>query len=257
MSHLQVAVASTLEMALKTVLQLAPEGDNRSPLLLLPSTLDQDDVVASSAREILRQRGVDASIFTPGSQHRRFASLLRPVTTDPAWMEVASDRPGVDMVRVTLPAALVRAPQRFLACDLDQVARSGPFVLDLLGRYLHPRDRVRLLSSGARQQSLAEVNLALPGSIALLHMSVSAGALVAITNDLILGELAALALSELVIGRERGFTGPWEDAVVQRATELQMGVAVPSEIVIRWMPDSEAIEPMRNHIVQRLGLPDS
>ncbi len=257
MSQLKLEVASTLELALQKLLHEAMPGDDQSPLLLLPSTLTQNDVVATTSRDVLWELGIDASIFTPGAQRLRLLSLMRPVGTDPAWKQIAIDRHDVDLATVTLPTVLRDARRRMLVCDLDRVAIRGPFFLDLIGRYLHPRDRVRLLSSEARQQSLAEVNLALPGSIALLRMSISTGALVAITTDLILAELAALALSELMIGSERSFTGPWEDAVVQRACELQLGIAVPSEIVITWMPDLESIEPVRSHLVERLGLLNS
>jgi hypothetical protein len=54
--------------------------------------------------------------------------------------------------------------------------------------------------------------------------------------DLIAAELAGLALwtASLPEGLER--IGPWEDPVVQRATELDFGVQHPSDLVLhaRW-----------------------
>ena len=54
--------------------------------------------------------------------------------------------------------------------------------------------------------------------------------LLAATCDPVAAELFALALSEGVLGSDLAFTGPWEDPVVQRATELELGVVVPHQI---------------------------
>ena len=257
MSHLHVVIAPNREIALRRLLTgTAPFAEDS--ILLLPSTLHAGDVAAQSMRRLLVEQGTPASISTPFTATRRLSSMVRPVAIDPAWRVVSIDRPDVTLKKVVLPTDLVDARQRILICDLDRVATHGPFVLDVLGRYLHPRDRVRVLATSQRQQTLAEVNLAAPGLIAMICMSVEGGALVGITTDPILGELAALALSELRIDRNVGFIGPWEDPMVQRATELELGVRLPSEIEMRWEVDErmdDAVSTIEDHVKMRLGLP--
>ena len=257
MSLLQVVIAPNREIALSRLLSGTAQFVDDS-VLLLPSTLDADDAAALLTRRILAERGRTASISTPISPARRFSSIVRPVATDSAWCEVLIERADAVLKKVALPAELMQSRQRSLVCDLDRVAARGPFVLDVLGRYLHPRDRMRVLATSQRQQSLAEVNLALPGTSVLICMSVGGGALAALTSDPILGELTALALSELKIDRDVEFTGPWEDPIVQRATELELGVRLPSEIEMHWDVDdrvADSISAIEDHVAMRLGLP--
>ncbi len=231
-------------------------GDPRS-VILLPSSLNERDDVVQATKRILDHSGAIARIVTPRTHQRRLTSLVRPLIADPAWRAVPIDLPGTALRRVVLPAELVCPDQRFIVCDLDRVAATGPFILDLLARYLHPRDRLRVLATAQRQQQLAEINLAVPDSIALVCMSIAQDTIVALTTDSILGELLALALAEIKIARNVDFTGPWEDAVVQRATELELGVTVPSDITVQWDIDErvpESIAGIQDHIRSRLGL---
>lgn len=258
MSLLQVVIAPTREIALSRLLSGTTKFVDDS-ILLLPSTLDAGDTAALLTRRILAEQGRAASISTPTSPARRLSSMVRPLVTDSAWREVVIERADAVLKKVALPAELMQSRQRILICDLDRVAARGPFVLDVLGRYLHPRDRIRVLATSQRQQSLAEVNLALPGASALICMSVDGGTLAAMTSDPILGELIALALSELKIDRDVGFTGPWEDPIVQRATELELGVRLPNEIEMHWEVDdrmANTISEIEDHVAMRLGLPN-
>ena len=139
-----------------------------------------------------------------------------------------------------------------------EVARHGPFVLDVPARFVHPRQRLRLVSDRERSGLTAEVASAVPISLIVVSLILPEGALVAATTDVIAAELVALALSERCLGSVRAYTGPWEDAVVQRATELGMGVLVPS--AIRLLPDGQSskepwADALLEHVRRRLGIP--
>src|SRR5699024_2432245 len=127
--------------------------------------------------------------------------------------------------------------------------RRGPFVLDVPARYVHPRQRLRLIADRERSGLLAEVASVVPIDLMLVALILPDGAFVAATTDRIAGELVALALSERCLGTSRSFTGPWEDPVVQRATEMQLGVLVPA--LIRLEPEGAHIrEPWADALLE-------
>lgn len=257
-SSLHIVIASARADALSTALAALPETRAADQTILLPSSLDANDPVARQAAGILRAQGIDAAIVPPPDTRTRLASFLRAPAHDAAWTRMPLARRDTALHQVTLPTRLVAARSRVAVCDLDRVAARGPFILDLLAHYTHPRDRLRLLASGQRGQSVAEVNLALPSMPALIAMTDGGAVLVAITRDPVVGELLALALAELKVGRDVSYTGPWEDGVVQRATELDLGVHYPGEIELAWdiAPDlASRTHALREHIVLRLGLP--
>ncbi|HEU0164297.1 MAG TPA: hypothetical protein VFQ54_04580 [Thermomicrobiales bacterium] len=242
---LQVAVASSVEEAIRVLIPFM--RDEAGTVVLLPSSLDREDrVCAIVAAEC------PAKVVSP-------LSAVRWALSSPRSRAIDLDRPDVLVPSVTIPEAVLDASRRFVVCDLDagDVARSGPFILDLLAHYLSPRDRLRILASGSRGRATAEVNLAVAidgvivcGTFGSVHLAVW-------TEDRIAGELVALALAERKLDvMNRSFTGPWEDAVVQRATELDLGVRIPRDIEIVIAGDGDRSGPagLLEHIRDRLGI---
>jgi len=257
-SSLHIVIAGQRDDALSRAIGALPAPLTADKTILLPSSLDANDPVTRQAASILREQGGDAVIVPPPGTRVRLASFLRTPAHDAAWTRIPLTRRDTALQQVTLPAQLAGASSRFTVCDLDRVAARGPFILDLLAYYTHPRDRLRLLASGQRSQSVAEVNLALAPSPAVIAVTHGGASLVAITGDPVAAELLALALAELKVGRDVSYTGPWEDGVVQRATELDLGVHYPGEIELVWevAPDLDSrTRALREHIVLRLGLP--
>lgn len=223
---------------------------------ILPSSLEHRDPVAEAIRDHLP---VDSrpEIITPisGSAARR-AFLIPTVLGD--WRDVPINTPGVSVSSALMPKAIVTAQHRIIAVDVVEVARHGPFVLDVPARYVHPRQRLRLVADHSRSSLVAEVASALPISVSVVSLTLPGGTFLATTTDVIAAELVALALAERCIGSVRAFTGPWEDAVVQRATELELGVLMPARI--RLIPEGECLrEPwadaLQEHVRRRLGIP--
>lgn len=226
----------------------------RGDVAILPASLDASDIVAEAVRGLLPP-AASSSIVTPlaGAAARR-ALLLPAVVGD--WTSVPIAVAGAGADSVLLPGAVARGT-RVVAVDVVEVARHGPFVLDVIASYVHPRQRLRLVADRQRSSLVAEVASAALPALSVISLGVPGGALVAVTTDAIAAELVALALAERCIGPSRSFTGPWEDAVVQRATELQLGVLMPAGISLD-LHGAATSEPwavaLVEHLGQRLGL---
>lgn len=251
----QIRVERTLQEAIDALIP-SLTGHLAGDVAIMPSTLEHRDLIAEAISGALPVVAAPR-VITPlaGADARR--ALVMPARST-RWTEVSSMNPGTRLPSALLPKSLVGAPHRLIVTDVVEVARHGPFVLDLPARYVHPRQRLRLVSDRERSGLLAEVALVVPISLAVICLMLPEGAFVAATSDRIAAELIALALSERCLGSARSFTGPWEDAVVQRATELEMGVLVPS--AIRLFPDGGALrEPwadaLLEHTRRRLGIP--
>lgn len=226
-------------------------------IALLPSSMDGKDpfvaLVGKSMPEVARPFTL---LPVSGAAARR--AFLTPNVIG-RWIDrpvKASDSP---FTAITWPQDLAQAAYRVVVTDVVEVARRGPFVLDLPARYIHPRQRMRLLSSGQREAQAAEVASALSVELFAIYLAQREGVVLAVTTDIIAAELVALAMSELCVGSPRSFTGPWEDAVVQRATQLELGVLLPSRM--RFMvngPERSAHWSQRifHHIHMRLGVPE-
>jgi hypothetical protein len=174
------------------------------------------------------------------------------------WLDRPMRSASSPITSVTWPQDVVQANHRIIVTDVVEVARHGPFVIDLPARYIHPRQRMKLLASGQREQMAAEVADAFSVDMMAVYMSHREGAVLAVTTDPIAAELVALAMSELCTGAPRSFTGPWEDPVVQRATELEMGVLLPHRIRIILDGPNRAdhwAQRVVNHVHLRLGVP--
>lgn len=251
--HIQVE--RTLESAARA---LIPEltGHYSGHIAILPSTLDHQDLVAESVSHALPQ-DCKPETMTPLRAAEARKALVLPVAFG-QWRDTEVNIPGTRIGSVQLPGKVVDASSRIITTDVVEVARHGPFVLDLPARYVHPRQRLRLVTDRERSNLMAEVAAALPINLAVICLMLPEGAFLAATTDRIAAELVALALSERCLGTVREFSGPWEDTVVQRATELDLGVLVPSRIRMRVGGESarEAwADALQEYIRRRLGIP--
>lgn len=224
--------------------------------VILPSSLDAHDPVAELVADTLPS-GAESSILTPitgGAAHRAF--FLPTVLGE--WRDAPVPAEGAALDTVLFPTPLLRAAHRIIAVDIVEVARHGPFVLDLAARYTHPRNRVRLVGDRQRPSLAAEVTSALSFDLVVMALILPEGTAFATTTDLIAGELLALALAERCFGTTKSFSGPWEDPVVQRATELHLGALLPANIRLSVSgPSAEDgwAVALRDHVRRRLGLP--
>lgn len=239
------------EAAEKAVAHMA--GSLRTPPLLLPSSLDRGDALVHAIRRELRAQGSSSSVAVPRPPFRFVTRTLPGKRSE--WRAAGlllPDAPGRD---VLLPSRLLAGEAVLYVTHVNAVARTGPFQLDLLTRYVHPRLRIRQVIDPDRAARAVETNLAMRPAWSVIGGDVPPG-IVVVTRDLIVGELIALCLAERFFDRGTEFANPWEDRVVQRATELELGAATPGEIRIE-LAAGEASATARaivDFVQERIGI---
>lgn len=251
----QIQIEPTLARAAAALLPVMT-AHFQGATVVLPSSLDPMDPVADAVLAHLpgEAEGVVTVPVSGGAARRAFLSPT--VLGD--WRDMPILAPGCKLQSALVPGRIASAEKRVVAVDVVEVARHGPFVLDLAARYVHPRQRVRVVADAARSDLAAEIASAVHVDLFVVSLTLREGTFLAVTNDPIAAELVALALSERCIGSASAFTGPWEDAVVQRATELELGVLLPSRI--RLLPSGTALQQpwadeIVEHVRRRLGIP--
>jgi hypothetical protein len=241
------AAGSTWAAALRT---LTPAHPGPDPILVLPASLRRADPLAGAVRAHLRDTGNASHLLLPVNPAA--ALLGRPAG---GWRDVVLPVPDGPPTPATLPARLLGPDPVWTVTDVDAVRGAGPWVLDLVARYLHPRSRLRQLASPRRADAVVDVNLVARPAACVIGTSVGPTALVAITRDPIAAELVALALADEELDPKRTTTGPWEDRVVQRATELQLGIQIPAHLTfhLAGTPDP-AVERVLQRVADRIGV---
>lgn len=203
-------------------------GHMQGEVAVLPSSLDaKDPFVQSVLAELPEVTQPFVLLPVSGAAARR--AFLTPNVIG-RWIDRPVRLDEAAHLTVTWPQDLAQANHRIIVTDVVEIARKGPFILDLAARYIHPRQRMRFLSSSQRESQAAEIASGLSIDLIVVYLAQREGVVMAVTTDMIAAELTAIAMSELCVGAPRSFTGPWEDSVVQRATELEMGAVLPDRM---------------------------
>lgn len=161
------------------------------------------------------------------------------------WRTIPVDLPGTMLASVALPAALMDARSFVYLVRSRRNRRDDPLALDLLARHVHPRLALLLRGDADRAGLAAEINLAAQPRAILVRASLPPWSLVVATADLIAADLFGLAFREHFLPPGTEVAGPWEDRLVQRATELGLGVTVPAQLELRIVPCSPRFDPAR------------
>jgi hypothetical protein len=122
---------------------------------------------------------------------------------------------------------------------LPVIVAGAPHVASAVLRVIHDHSVIR--AALRRTPALAEL-LAAVDAVFIIAASTPVGQLVAVADDRIAAELLGQAIYRLAEQR-RGVEarGPWESEIVQRLSELRLGVVLPSNLVIRAdVPDNAA-----------------
>ncbi|MGC4107465.1 MAG: hypothetical protein QM753_14175 [Thermomicrobiales bacterium] len=238
---------------------LAGIGLDTGAVVVIPSSLEAEDRFAVQIADALGlRRGVEAGVMAPPALGGRVRSLVGRMEAS-GWrsVDVRAIEPSCELGHVAVPERLVDAQAVLVACDLDWVAERGPYVLDVVASYASTSTRLRLHTSRGRIAATAEIDLAVRMRGAILALTVDGERWFVATPDPIAGELVALALTERARGVDRSFIGPWEDPVVQRATELQLGARLPAELdldVVGGATSSPVGDAISKHLALRLGV---
>ncbi|MGH2562127.1 MAG: hypothetical protein ACRDJH_23960 [Thermomicrobiales bacterium] len=139
--------------------------------------------------------------------------------------------------------------------------RASP-VIGVWSRFVPLQLRLGALASGPREGLAAEIALAFRPALVVLAGEVRGIAVAVATVDQVAAELFGLAFA--AVGRDEldpaTAIGPWEDPLVQRATELGLGVAMPSEIIVRssWLglagDDRDVFEELLGGVTSALDI---
>ena len=231
------------------------DADNdRAELILLPSSLRRDDRLASAVREVLRQSRSNTHLVLPANPVAALTRFSRE-SSDPPWTTVTIQPPDSPPKPIRLPARLLTGFPLWSVTNVDAVHGSGPFVLDLLARYVHPVSRVRHLATRSRADAAVDVNLAASISSSVIGKEFPGYSIVGVCHDPIAAELFALALADEDLSADRSVSGPWEDRVIQRATELELGILIPEQVTVRFTEDQDShVREMMQRVTARMGI---
>lgn len=260
---------------------MTPNPPSLAPVALLAGTslpgliegaLEQFPVEPSGAITV-----AERPLFDPDGPARLVAARLNPrrtlsppSSTASAWLRtLGSDWTAVDVAsrasrlsRVWLPTELVNAPAVVLVNTLSGSSSArDPIAIGLWARYAHPRQRTGALLSDVRDGLTAEIALAAPPTLILLAAEWRGVHLLIASTDQIAAEIAGIAVRQSRSAPDDEPAGPWEHPLVQRATELRLGVLTPDAIApsARWIgsndhPAAQLFNAFASAIFARMGV---
>lgn len=158
---------------------------------------------------------------------------------------------------VKVPRPLVQTEGLCLITDIPgEHSTHGLRPMETLALVTHPRYSLPLRIGSAHKSRSADLAAALRPRLIILSRSFQSLQLVLATTDMIVAELCWLALARRASDDDA--PGVWEDPVVQRATELDLGVRLPSQIVLNLIPPpvekASVLTPLLDQLRRQLGL---
>jgi len=189
---------------------------------------DFRDAIANALRDSQPIRTIDAG---PGITASLFTGALR----QSGWTKVDVSPRAPRLRTVRLPRSLVESHAIAGASDLRVMSSKRPLIaLGLWAPLASPVQRLGARVTGPREGLTAEIGLAIQPAalIAIANLDASGPLAMVVSSDPIATELMALALWQSRAPSSIDLAGPWEDPLVQRATELGLGVTQPSQLAI-------------------------
>jgi hypothetical protein len=191
------------------------------------------------------------SIETVGPPGNR--SIVGRVSSSSAWVERPAVAGSDRLQRIALPSRLA-APGLNLAFTAALDGRGSTTPLEGLAQHTHPLQALAVRLDRRRTGIAAEIAAPLAPRIIVVALTAAGARWVFATPDRIAAELLTLAL------RGDQAIGPWEDRIVQRATELNLGLRLPADLELRLLPDraeSGRLATIVDRVQRRLGLPET
>lgn len=177
------------------------------------------------ARE-LRAHGHALGIVAPPSTTA--GAVLGARRTD--WATIPLAGRGERLKDAKLPRALVGQAALVAVNELDPEEPRRPVAIGLWARFAHPGQRLGAALSSDRDGLTPEIALAVDPALMVLGVPWRDATLVVAATDQIAAELAGRAALDLLAPVPAEPIGPWEQPLVQRATELGLGVRTPAGI---------------------------
>lgn len=171
-----------------------------------------------------------------------------------SWTDVDIDARANRLRSVKMPVVLVGAQRLLAITDLRSVSETRPVIaIGLWALFAHPFVRTGARLAGARDGLTAEIALAVhPDRYVVIDRMPGTGTVVvATTSDPIAAELIVLAIRQ--VGRSAPAVGPWEDPLVQAATELDLGVRNPKDVEISTILSPSLASGQRRSAAELIG----
>lgn len=180
------------------------------------------------------------SVIQPDDTKSRLAASLGIARR---YHAVVVTVPGARYSKLQVRREVAEARVLIGVSSVGSAGSPGPLAIGLWTRYIDPRLLVPLLHPTRREPTTADVALVISPTLAgTLLIGNHRGYVVCVwTRDLVAAELAGLALWTANLPDSHDRIGPWEDPVVQRATELDLGVQLPSDLTLHpvWVGDTD------------------
>lgn len=250
---------TTAPTLMEAVASLLPVVRSLTPPIVLASANDrtgEDGGLGPVLRAAFgaRYRGPrDVRIVSPPTLKELTWQRIRHRRAESVEVDLRGRGGRLSSVRLATP--LAEAATLIAVNDLRGESGDHPTIaLGIWGRYTHGRDRIALQLSAADRGAAAEIALAVRPALIVLAVRWRNRLVVAMADDQIAAELAGLALRQLSKVEEDEPVGPWEDALVQRATELQLGVLLPDRLTVKGIvPDLGAGDELSQKVVTELA----
>lgn len=182
---------------------------------------DPDSIGALVARRIAED-GTAVRVIAPGR--------LPLPRRDHDWVTIPLQGRSPRLESVRLPRALVRAnPLVAVAQVHARDAEMPDLILRLWARFAHPLERIGAAVGRGDDSIAADIALAITPNLVV----VADGHAVYATADPIAADLALLSgCAWRVRATGKDTVGPWENALIQRATELGLGALLPTDLEV-------------------------
>jgi hypothetical protein len=182
------------------------------------------DVMSRSGQDVRRvapANPLSSLLRVPG----RFQRRHRPV-------EISARTARIP--RVWFPRAIAEAGTLIGVNDVGHETAARPtLAIGLWSRFAGWRERAGVRLTKPEAALAAEIALAVRPALILLADDWRGWTIVVATADQIAAELVALGLRQTREASGDDRLGPWQDPLVQRATELDLGVRIPDQIQVR------------------------
>ena len=232
----------TVAAAIDTVAGLAWLPEIEGDVLIATAEPDARGMGRAGARavaEVVAERRGRPRLVVPKRPPRGALSLLRGRDR---WVEVDVSAAGGRVERVPVRRGVMEAAALIGVGSIGTPEKTHPLAIGLWSRFVHPKLAIAARLGGDRAPLAADLAIPFRPRLLVLTGAWRSLPVVVATPDLIAAELAGLAIRHGATTDPADRPRPWEDPLIQRATELGLGVLHPSSLDVRlvWTAGTES-----------------
>jgi hypothetical protein len=256
-------LASAIDAAVESWLSTSPLAVADEVVLAVPTVALARDPFGAPLRLAERLKRAHRSVRIVAPPRTLAGSLLSARQAD-RWATVAVSPNAEWLDRASIVSTLATpSPIVFVNAFEARRSPSSP-VIGAWVRFAHPSQRLAAAATDQREGLTVEIASAFHPALILLVAADHEPPLAIASDDQIAAELVALAIHDLrqQLNDDEEMIGPWERPLIQRATELGLGITWPGALQVQAIWTSRGDEPSRSkffalieQIGERLGVP--